>query len=80
MIPIFPETYFEIFLFLVLIVGVIAWSYYLWQQHLEKWEISEEKLCRCKNCSLTYIVARGKKESECSRCGEQNTLEEQVEF
>ncbi len=76
MIPIFLETYFEIFLFLVLILGVLTWSYYLWQRHLEKWEISEEKLCRCKSCSLTYIVARGEVESSCNRCGEKNILED----
>lgn len=74
MIPISPETYFEIYVIFLLFIAAALWLYHLWRHNNDNWSISEEKLCRCKACSLTYVVHRTEHISRCPRCNELNNL------
>lgn len=74
MIPISPETYFEVYVIFLLVVATGFWIYHLWRSSDQHWSISEEKLCRCKECSLTYIVKRTEQVSRCPRCNELNNI------
>jgi uncharacterized paraquat-inducible protein A len=80
MIPISLEAYFEIYVSLFLIVAAGFWAYHLWRSDTHNWSISEEKLCRCKECSLTYIVGRSEHVSRCPRCDEVNNVNPKVKI
>ena len=74
MIPISPENYFEIYVIIFLAVAAGFWAVQAWNSSSSHWTISEEKLCRCKECSLTYIVRRSEQVSRCPRCNEVNNV------
>ena len=80
MIPIAPETYFEVYVILLMTIAVGFWGYHLWRSNTHDWSISEEKLCRCKECSLTYIVSRTESVSRCPRCNEVNHVNPKVKI
>ena len=44
MIPISPETYFEVYVIFLLAVAAGFWVYHLWRSSDQHWSISEEKL------------------------------------
>ena len=74
MIPIALETSFEIFVIFSMIAVAGLWAYQVWHTSYHHWSISEEKLCRCKECSLTYIVERSESVSRCPRCNQVNNV------
>ena len=74
MIPIALENYFEIYVIVLLAVAAGFWINHLWRSNTQSLSISEEKLVRCKECSLTYIVSRTENVSRCPRCNEVNNV------
>ena len=78
MIPISLENYFEIYVILFLTAAAGFWVYHIWKSSGNDLIISEEKLCRCKECSLTYIVSRAEHVSRCPRCNEINNINPKV--
>ena len=74
MIPISLESYFEVYVIIMLIVVVGFWVNHLWRSNNHSISISEEKLCRCSECSLTYIVSRTENVSRCPRCNAINNV------
>ena len=74
MIPISPENYFEIYVIFSLVVLAGLWAFHAWNSGSRQVVISEEKLCRCKECSLTYIAGRAEHVSRCPRCNEVNNV------
>ncbi|MFO7820500.1 MAG: hypothetical protein R6V56_00350 [Lentisphaeria bacterium] len=39
-----------------------------------RWQVSEELLCQCSDCSLTFIVSGRQRVINCPRCGRQCRL------
>jgi hypothetical protein len=78
MIPISLENYFEIYVIFFLVAATGFWAYHSWASSGNDLIISEEKLCRCKECSLTYIVSRTENISRCPRCNEINNINPKV--
>lgn len=74
MIEVSLDTYFNAYMIILLILAGTFWAYHIYLSTTNKWTISQEKLCRCKSCSLIYVVNRLEVIARCPRCQELNQL------
>jgi len=60
---------FVLYLLFTLGALVAVMAYYAWQARTREWRTSEEKLYRCPECNLTFIIGREQRRASCPRCG-----------
>ena len=68
MIPIEPQTGFEICIGLMVVAFMAIALYDAWRGRVREWDVSEEQLCRCTDCSYTFVVRRKETVARCPRC------------
>ena len=57
-------------LFNILMMSILAgfWLRQLLRENVYDWNISQELLCWCKNCNLTFVVKRIESVARCPKC------------
>ena len=68
MITVSAEQFFIIALIAFVLLVAALWIYALWSTSANKLNVSEERLLRCKSCSLIYIAQRSESVRRCPRC------------
>jgi len=58
------DWYLAAFFIAFSVVAVIE----AWRNRVQHWDVSEEKLCRCPDCQLAFVVARTQWFAKCPRC------------
>lgn len=68
MISIELQTFFELYV-LFAMTGLAFLAIQERVRHsLRNWEISEDRLCRCPECHLSFVVSRRETTARCPRC------------
>ena len=62
------RTGFELYLAFMLVAFAAAAAYEFWRAQVHSWGLSEERLCRCSDCKLTFVVRRRENVARCPRC------------
>ena len=62
------QTGFLVYLFLTLGAVLVAYAFEAWRASTQDWHVSEEHLCRCPGCNLTFLLPRNRTTGQCPRC------------
>lgn len=68
MITISVDQFLLLYVCLLCGVLVLCWGRMLWRDRQQSWRISEETLCRCRACGLTFVSRRLEHVSQCPSC------------
>ena len=63
------QTGFEVYIALMLVGLAAAALFELLRSRRQSWNLSEDQLCRCADCSFTFVVRRKETVARCPRCG-----------
>lgn len=65
---------FDSYLIIHNVVGitilVTVWARSIWRENRESWNVSQEQVCHCKNCNVTFLSKRVGNISACPTCHE----------
>ena len=59
-----------IFIFLL----IVFWTRQIFREKVYEWNISQEFLCRCNHCSLTFMAHRSESVVRCPGCHEMHKI------
>ena len=70
MIGIGFDHFFIINISLMMIVLVMFWTRQIFREKVYEWNISQEFLTLCHNCSITFLTHRNESIARCPGCNE----------
>jgi uncharacterized paraquat-inducible protein A len=68
MIEIELQTFFELYVLFAMIALVILAIQERVRESAQTWELSEDRLCQCSDCHLSFVVTRKETTARCPRC------------
>mgnify|MGYP001546416136 CR=1 FL=1 len=68
MIEIELQTFFELYVLFTMIALIILAVQERVRSSSQTWELSEDRLCRCPECHLSFVVTRKETTARCPRC------------
>ena len=70
MIKIGFDSYLIIHNLVCITVLVALWARTIWRENRESWNVSQEQVCHCKICNVTFLSKRVGSVSACPTCRE----------
>jgi hypothetical protein len=74
MIPVSFTVFFSVIIVASLLILLVLWGRMVYRDRAYGWNLSEEELCRCRNCGLIFVGARIEQSVECPLCNSSNRL------
>lgn len=74
MIGIGFDHFFILYNLILIFLLVVFWTRQIFREKVYEWNISQELLCRCTNCSLTFLAQRSENVARCPACHEKNKI------